>query len=164
MPLNDAPGTPALATCRVIGDRHALGGILGADQNPPELIAMHSLGTYLLVFLGAGIGGAVRHFVNRSAGVLGGSFTWGTLVVNVTGCLLAGVIAGWFAFRGESSQEIRLFLITGLLGGYTTFSAFSLEVVLLWERGQPAAAILYALGSVVLSVLLLFLGMSLMRA
>jgi fluoride exporter len=123
---------------------------------------MHSYG-YLIVFLGAGIGGALRHGVNRIALTVGPSFPWGTLAVNVTGCLFMGMIAGWFAFRGEASQSMRLFLTTGVLGGYTTFSAFALDAALLWERGEALAAAGYVFGSVAISLVAVFVGLSVMR-
>jgi len=118
---------------------------------------------YLIVFVGAGIGGMLRHAVNRAGVTFGWTFPWHTLLVNVSGCLLMGIVAGWFAFRGESGQDFRLFLTTGVIGGFTTFSAFSLDAVLLWERGQILSAALYIGGSVVLSVASVFLGMALMR-
>lgn len=118
---------------------------------------------YLIVFVGAGIGGALRHAVNRVAVTFGWAFPWHTFLVNVSGCLLIGMVAGWFAFRGESGQDFRLFLTTGVLGGFTTFSAFSLDAMLLWERGQVLSAALYVGGSVVLSIGCVFLGLALMR-
>ena len=136
---------------------------------------MQTLYGYLVVFLGAGIGGSLRHAVNRAALPFGLRFPWGTLAVNVTGSLVMGLVAGWFAFRGGagqqaglhaaagSSQHYRLFLTTGILGGYTTFSAFSLDAVLLWERGRSASAGAYVGGSVVLSIAALVLGIALMR-
>jgi CrcB protein len=83
--------------------------------------------------------------------------------VNVSGSLLMGVLAGWLAFRGDVSQAWRLFLITGVLGGYTTFSAFSLDAVLLWERQEPGLAALYVIGSVLFSLLGLIAGLWLAR-
>ena len=124
---------------------------------------MQAIHSYLIVFAGAGLGGVLRHAVNRAAVTVGWTFPWHTLLVNVSGCLLMGMVAGWFAFRGESGQDFRLFLTTGVLGGFTTFSAFSLDVALLWERGQVLSAALYIGGSVVLSVACLFLGLALMR-
>ncbi len=119
---------------------------------------------YLIVFLGGGIGAMLRHGVNLSAArALGMAFPWGTFLVNVTGSLVMGLLAGWFALRGDASQGWRLFLTTGILGGYTTFSAFSLDTALLYERGEIAAAGLYALGSVALSVGGLFAGLWLVR-
>ena len=122
---------------------------------------------YLLVFLGAGLGGALRHGVNLGcARLCGPDFPWGTLVINVLGSGLMGFIAGWFAFKaGEGwSQSARLFLTTGVLGGFTTFSAFSLDAILIWERGEMGAALLYVLGSVLLSLAALVLGLALVRS
>src|SRR5215212_5823255 len=90
---------------------------------------------YLIVFLGAGIGGALRHGVNVGAARLFGyGFPYGTLIVNVVGSFLIGLLAGYFAYRPGVDQHVRLLLTTGLLGGFTTFSAFSLDVALLIER------------------------------
>lgn len=80
------------------------------------------------------------------------SFRIGILAVNVIGSCAMGLVAGWFAFRGQASQELRLFLTTGILGGFTTFSAFSLDAALLYQRGQPWLAAAYAAASVVLSI------------
>ncbi|MEI2734561.1 MAG: fluoride efflux transporter CrcB [Rhodoblastus sp.] len=121
---------------------------------------------YLIVFLGAGVGGALRHGVNVGCGRLCGTeFPWGILVINVTGCLVMGLIAGWLAFKAQMSwsQDMRLFLMTGVLGGYTTFSAFSLDFATLWERGAHSLAIAYVLASVVLSLAAVFLGLALVR-
>jgi CrcB protein len=80
---------------------------------------------FLIVFLGGGIGAAMRHGVNLlSARLLGTAFPYATLIENVTGSLVMGVLAAYFAFKGDVSQSWRLFLTTGILGGYTTFSAF----------------------------------------
>jgi len=120
-----------------------------------------------LVFLGAGIGGALRHGVNVGcARACGMAFPWGTLTVNVVGSLAMGLIAGWLAFKTQAwwSQPVRLFLTTGILGGFTTFSAFSLDAVLLWERGEAGAAAGYVAGSVVLAILGLVAGLALMRS
>ncbi|MGO4525325.1 fluoride efflux transporter CrcB [Microvirga sp. 2MCAF35] len=122
--------------------------------------------SYLLVFLGAGIGGALRHGVNLGcARYCGTAFPWGTLTVNVAGSFLMGAIAGWLAFKaGEGwSQPLRLFLTTGILGGFTTFSAFSLDAVLIWERGQAGVAATYVVGSVLLSIAGLVTGLGLVR-
>jgi CrcB protein len=120
-----------------------------------------------LVFLGGGIGAAGRHGVNVAAARLFGlGFPWGTLIVNVAGSFAMGLLAAWFAFRAGSglSQHARLFLATGILGGFTTFSAFSLDAVLLWERGAVAAAASYVIGSVAVSIGGLFAGLALVRA
>jgi CrcB protein len=119
---------------------------------------------FLVVFLGSGIGGVARHGIDLAvARTIGMDFPFGTLVINVFGSFLIGVIAGYFAFKGEASQYWRLFLTTGILGGFTTFSAFSLETVLLYERGEPATAALYVLASVGLAVAGSLTGLSLLR-
>ncbi len=121
----------------------------------------------LLVFFGAGVGGVLRHFVNLfCTRWLGTQFPWGVLIINISGSFVMGLAAGYFAFRaGENwSQHARLFLTTGVLGGYTTFSAFSLDAVLLAERGDFWGASAYVAASVVLAIAGLFLGMSLVRA
>ena len=123
--------------------------------------------SYVLVFLGAGIGGALRHGVNVGcARLCGTAFPWGTLAVNVVGSFLMGLIAAWLAFKaGEGwSQPLRLFLATGILGGFTTFSAFSLDAVLIWERGQTGLAVAYMGASVILSIAGLLAGLGLIRA
>jgi CrcB protein len=120
--------------------------------------------TYLIVFLGGGLGAALRHGVNiLSVRLLGTAFPYGTLFINVGGSLVMGLIAGYFAFRGGISQHWTLFLTTGVLGGYTTFSAFSLDVALLYERGEPWLALTYVLLSVVVSIGALFAALALTR-
>ena len=98
-----------------------------------------------------------------SARGLGTSFPWGTFIINISGSLVMGLIAGYLAFKGGASQPWRLFLMTGILGGYTTFSAFSLDTALLYERGEIGAALFYVLGSVLLSIAGLFAGLALVR-
>jgi CrcB protein len=120
----------------------------------------------LIVFLGGGIGAAARHAVNIGAGrLIGTTFPWSTAFVNIVGSLLMGVLAAFFAFRADASwsQHTRLFLTTGILGGFTTFSAFSLDAALLWERGAIGQAAAYVLGSVILSILGLFAGLWFVR-
>lgn len=119
---------------------------------------------YLLVFVGGGIGASLRHTVNMiSARGLGTAFPWGTFIINISGSLIMGLIAGYLAFKGGASQPWRLLLMTGILGGYTTFSAFSLDAALLYERGEIGAALFYVLGSVLLSIAGLFAGLALVR-
>ncbi len=120
-----------------------------------------------LIFVGAGVGGVLRHGVNVGcARFCGVAFPWGTLTVNVVGSLAMGLIVGWLAARaGEGwSEALRLFLTTGILGGFTTFSAFSLDSVLLWERGQLGLALAYIGASVAGSIAALALGLSAMRS
>ena len=120
---------------------------------------------YLIVFVGGGIGAALRHGVNlASLRLLGPGFPWATLTVNVVGSLMMGLLAAWFAFRGTSAEPWRLFLATGILGGFTTFSAFSLDLALLVERQQLAVAGAYVAVSMLGSVGALFLGLWLARA
>ena len=119
---------------------------------------------FLIVFLGGGIGAALRHGVNLAAArLLGTAFPYATLTENVTGSVVMGLIAGYFAFSADASQHWRLFLTTGILGGYTTFSAFSLDTALLYERGELWLAALYVLASVALSIGGLFAGLAVMR-
>ena len=120
--------------------------------------------SYLLVFFGGGLGATLRHLVNVfCARCIGTGFPWGTFIINISGSTVMGLIAGYLAFKGEASQPWRLFLMTGVLGGYTTFSAFSLDAVLLYERGETGLALLYVLGSVVLSIAGLVAGLALVR-
>src|SRR3954467_4255459 len=130
-------------------------------------IALERKGTsmrYLIVFLGGGVGAALRHGVNVvAARLLGTAFPYATTIENVTGSLLMGLLAGSFAFRGGISQHWQLFLTTGILGGYTTFSTFSLDAALLYERGALGLAALYVILSLLLSVGGLFVGLWIMR-
>jgi fluoride exporter len=119
---------------------------------------------FLIVFLGGGIGAALRHGVNLAfARLVAPVFPFATLFENVTGSLAMGLLAAYFAFKGDASQHWRLFLTTGMLGGYTTFSAFSLDVALLYERGELGLATLYVVLSVALSIGGLFAGLALVR-
>lgn len=126
---------------------------------------MHSAFGYMLVFLGGGIGAAARHAVNRAALTLAGpDYPARTLIVNVTGSITTGMLASWFAFRGETTTAAeRLFLTTGVLGGFTTFSAFALDATLMWERHESGAALFYVGSSVLLSIAGLLGGMFLVR-
>jgi CrcB protein len=119
---------------------------------------------YLITFLGAGLGGALRHGVNVGAArLLGYGFPFGTLIVNISGSLAMGLLAGYFGYRTGLNQHLRLFLTTGILGGFTTFSAFSLDSALLIERHGYAQAVLYVLASVVVSLVAVFAGLALFR-
>ena len=120
--------------------------------------------SYLLVFLGGGIGAALRHGVNvASLRAFGPGLPWGTFAVNVLGSLAMGALIGWLALRAGSSAEVRLFAATGILGGFTTFSAFSLDLANLIERGEALTAFAYALGSVGIALAALLLGLALVR-
>ena len=119
---------------------------------------------YVIVFFGAGIGGALRHGVNLGAMKwFGTGFPMGTFIVNIAGSFLMGLLGGYFAYRTGVPQHMRLFLTTGILGGFTTFSAFSLDAALLLERHAYWSTAAYMAGSVLLSLLALFAGLSLFR-
>ena len=119
---------------------------------------------FVLICCGGAVGTGARYLLGGLAvRWLGPEFPYGTLIINVTGSLIMGLVAAWFAFKGDASQHWRLFLTTGILGGYTTFSAFSLDAALLYERGEIGSAALYVLGSVILSIGGLFAGLYLVR-
>ena len=118
---------------------------------------------WLLVFIGGGLGAVARHGVNRAGlAAMGPGFPWWTLTVNVAGSFAIGLLAGLFGAL-ETGHHARLFLITGFLGGFTTFSAFSLDALTLWERGAGLQSGLYVLGSVILSLIAAALGLMLSR-
>ena len=120
--------------------------------------------TFLVVFLGAGVGGALRHGVNiLTLRLTGEAVAYGTLFVNVAGSLLMGVLIEYLALKGHLAEPWRLLLTTGVLGGFTTFSAFSLDAALIYERGQWMLAAGYVLATVALSVGALFAGLFLVR-
>lgn len=107
----------------------------------------------------------LRHALNQaSTALLGPDFPYSTIFVNVAGSLAMGLIAGWFALRGGGGQMLPLFLTTGILGGFTTFSAFSLDAALLWERGETGNAAAYVIGSLVPAIVAVFLGLAIMRS
>src|ERR1700743_3836446 len=119
---------------------------------------------YLLVFIGGGVGSWLRPVVNVTCPrFFGTNFPYHTFIINITGSTVMGLIAGYLAFKGDAAQSWRLFLMTGILGGYTTFSAFSLDTAMLYERGEVGLAFAYVLGSVVLSIAGLFAGLALVR-
>lgn len=120
---------------------------------------------YWIVFLGAGIGGAMRHGVGALALRFSlTAFPFATLTVNVLGSMIMGLIVEYFALKSNLPQAWRLFLTTGVLGGFTTFSAFSLETALLYERGKVGVALVYVLASIGLSILALCAGIMVVRA
>lgn len=120
------------------------------------------------VALGGAIGSVLRYQTGRAMTQWLGpqmvtTFPWATLAVNAVGSLLMGLLAGWLARHGEGGDQFRLLLGVGLLGGFTTFSAFSLELVLMMERGQYVFAALYLILSVALGVTGLIFGLAVMR-
>ena len=120
----------------------------------------------LLVALGGGGGAWLRYAVGVTLGRMGAAtapFPWSTLAVNVAGSLLMGLLAGWLARHGSGGETWRLLLGVGVLGGFTTFSAFSLELALMIERGSLVSAALYVAVSVLAGVAALFAGLAMMR-
>lgn len=121
---------------------------------------------FLLVAIGGGLGAMARYGLGLAVGRLapGAAWPWATLTANVAGGLLMGLLVGWLALRAGAGQEsIRLFAAVGVLGGFTTFSAFSLEAALMIERRQLAMAGGYVAASVVLSIAALFIGLMVAR-
>jgi CrcB protein len=119
---------------------------------------------FLVVFLGSGVGGMLRHGVGIAAlRLMGPTFPWGTLAINLVGSALMGMMIGLFAAKSIENAELRLFVTTGLIGGFTTWSTFSLDAVTLWERGEIGAAIGYVLASLVLSVVVLAIALVITR-
>src|SRR5262245_51171498 len=119
---------------------------------------------FLIVALGSALGGACRHAVNiGAANLLGTGWPYGTFTVNLVGSFAMGLIAGFLALKSHASQPWLLFLTTGVLGGFTTFSAFSLDFAVLYDRGRLDLAVLYLVGSVGLSIGALFVGLMLLR-
>lgn len=132
-------------------------------MNPPV-----SLVASAYVALGGGAGAVLRYQLGRAMTHWLGpntvtAFPWATLTVNVIGSLAMGLLAGFLARHGHGGEHWRLLLGVGLLGGFTTFSAFSLELMLLIERGQPALALTYATVSVLTGLTALYLGLIVMR-
>jgi CrcB protein len=117
----------------------------------------------LLVVVGGGIGAGIRHLTNIGAlRLVGSSYPWGTMAINIVGSFAMGLFIAMLMRRGGSDQ-LRLFVATGIFGGFTTFSAFSLDFATLWERGATLPALGYALASVVGAIIALFLGLWLAR-
>jgi len=119
----------------------------------------------LLVALGGAIGSVSRYLVGTvTLRLYGPAFPWGTLAVNIVGSFAIGVLAELIARRFDASPELRLLLVTGFLGGFTTFSAFSLDAIVLLERGNLLLAAGYIAGSVVFSLCAVLAGLALVRA
>ncbi|HEX3485196.1 MAG TPA: fluoride efflux transporter CrcB [Micropepsaceae bacterium] len=122
-------------------------------------------GVLLAIAVGGAAGSLARHFLSSSIyGVTGSAFPYGILVVNVLGGLIMGIIVELGALKLNYTMEMRAFLTTGMLGGFTTFSTFSLDSALLIERGDWAGAAIYMIASVLLSVGALFAGLWLVRS
>lgn len=122
----------------------------------------------LMVAMGGGAGALLRYQAGRLiTHVLGPqavmAFPWATLIVNVVGSLAMGLLAGWMARHGQGGDQVRLAVGVGLLGGFTTFSAFSLELMLLIERGQTSYAFLYGVISLLAGLSALYVGLIIMR-
>lgn len=119
---------------------------------------------FLLVALGGAAGSMLRYATGLGATrLLGPGFPWGTLIVNVAGSFVIGLFVEAIARRFDASEPARLLLVTGFLGGFTTFSSFSLDAAALIERGQAGLALLYMGGSVILSLAAVFAGLALAR-
>jgi CrcB protein len=121
------------------------------------------MGTVLAVGVGGGLGALARYYIAGWVQPAGAAFNWGIFVVNITGGLLMGMIVEASALKLNLSPELRSFLTVGILGGYTTFSTFSLDSALLLQKGQYGLAAAYVMGSVILSILALFVGLWIAR-
>jgi CrcB protein len=118
----------------------------------------------LYVGIGGALGSILRFLMMKlTTQMVGVGFPYGTLAVNIIGSFAMGILIGWGANKGQLTGELRTFIAVGVLGGFTTFSTFSLDVVSMFERGGQWQALLYVCASVTLSVLALMLGMMLMR-
>ena len=119
----------------------------------------------LLATFGGAIGSAARHLINVGMGrAFGASYPWSTLTVNVAGSFLMGFLIDMILRRFGGSVEMRTFLATGILGGFTTFSAFTLDIANLIGRGDSPTAVGYIIASVAISLLALYAGLALSRA
>jgi CrcB protein len=120
--------------------------------------------TLLWVGLGGFLGANARYLLGRAfVERYGAAFPWGTLAINLTGAFLIGVIAEWLLLRQEAPESWRLFLVVGVLGGYTTFSSYALEIVTLMRDDKLLRAMAYLLASNVAGIVLCFLGMTLVK-
>ena len=124
-----------------------------------------SIVSVLLVALGGALGSVCRYLVGVGAGrLLGADFPFGTMIVNIVGSFVMGLFIELLAVRFDGSESLRLFVAVGILGGFTTLSSFSLDSVVLFERGAIGAAALYVGGSIVLSLAALVAGLHFARA
>lgn len=118
----------------------------------------------VLVMIGGAIGTGLRYVTGAVLLRLAGhGWPWGTFTVNLTGSLIMGLVIGWFAFRGSAPAGLQIFLAAGILGGFTTFSAFSLETSRMIESKAYASAAIYTGSSVILGVVMVFAGLFIMR-
>jgi fluoride exporter len=122
------------------------------------------MGTVFAVGVGGGLGALARYYIAGLVQPAGATFNWGIFVVNITGGLLMGLIVEASALKLNLQPDVRAFLTVGILGGYTTFSTFSLDSVLLLQKGEYGTAAVYIIGSVALSILALFAGLWIVRA
>ena len=124
------------------------------------------MGNYFWVALGGALGSMARYALSNATAAISATIPWGTIIVNILGSF----VIGWFATlsshesRFAMSQEARVFVMVGICGGFTTFSAFSLDTALLWERGQASGAAIYVIASVLLSIAACFGGLALIRS
>jgi fluoride exporter len=119
----------------------------------------------LAIAAGGALGALLRHYVNNAVvHVFGMSFPWGIFAINIAGSFMMGLLVGIFAHYGEVPQNFKAFLTVGILGAFTTFSTFSLDTIVLLERGALLSAALYVAGSVFFAITSLYGGMLLMRA
>ena len=125
---------------------------------------MFSLSMAAAVAAGGALGAVARHAVGLAAvRLFGHGFPWGTMIVNIAGSFLIGLLIAVMALKWQVGEQARAFLVTGILGGFTTFSAFALDFATLFERKQQALAAAYALGSVGLSLIAIFAGLTMVR-
>src|SRR5471032_1208496 len=122
------------------------------------------MGMLFSVGVGGGLGALARYYIAGWVQPAGATFNWGIFIVNISGGLLMGLIVEASALKLNLSPELRSFLTVGILGGYTTFSTFSLDSALLLQKGQYGLAAFYIIGSVVLSIAALFFGLWIVRA
>ena len=120
--------------------------------------------SYFLVMVGGAVGAALRFALSRAVPVVAGVWPWATFAANVLGSFLMGALAFWLVRKGAQGEQVRLLLGVGVLGGFTTFSAFSLEIGQMIENGQLAMAFGYAIASVLVALTALFAGMALAKA
>lgn len=122
------------------------------------------MGGFILVFMGSGIGGMLRYGVGLlTLRWFGPAFPLGTLAINIVGSALMGLVVAVFSALSLGHKDAHLFLTTGIIGGFTTFSTFSLDAITLWQRGEHAAAVTYVLASVAVSFAALAMALLLVR-